>query len=128
MQYAAAVTLIAALLYAGSILLVGWARWRHGIDAPSVTGHPAFERAHRVQTNTLEQMPIFLPSLWLAAWLHSDAVAGAIGLLFIVFRVVYAVLYLRNSEKRGWGYAPGALCMLALWCLAAWGLAERATF
>jgi len=127
MHYAAAVTLLAALLYAGSILLVGWARWRYGVKAPSVSGHPVFERAHRVQANTLEQMPIFLPSLWLAAWLYSDAAAGAIGLLFIAFRVLYAVLYLANSEKRGWGYAPGALCMLALWILAVWGLAERAT-
>ena len=118
----AAVTLLTVLLYSGTILLVGLARWRHGIEAPAVTGHPAFERAYRVQTNTLEQMPVFLPSLWLAALYCSDTVAAILGLLFLLFRVLYAVLYLRASAHRGWGYVPGALCMLALWGLALLGL------
>ncbi len=118
----AAVTLLAILLYAATILLVGWARWRYGIRAPAISGHPIFERAYRVQANTLEQMPVFLPALWLAAWLHSDRIAALIGLAFVVFRVLYAVLYLRASESRGYAYAPGALCMLGLWVLATTGL------
>jgi glutathione S-transferase len=122
MHYAAAVTLLAALLYAASILLVGWARWRYGVKAPTITGHPDFERAYRVQVNTLEQMPIFLPSLWLAAFYFSDQVAAILGLVFIAFRILYAVLYLRAAGSRGYAYAPGALCMFALWSLAVWGL------
>ena len=31
-----------------------------------MTGHPEFERAVRVQMNTIEQFVIFLPLLWLA--------------------------------------------------------------
>ena len=124
-ELAAAVTLLSVLLYAGAILLVGLARWRHGIKAPSVTGHPAFERAYRVQINTLEQMPVFLPSLWLAALYYSDTVAAILGLLFLLFRVFYAVLYLHASKHRGWGYVPGALCMLALWVFAVLGLLEN---
>lgn len=122
----AAVTLLAVLLYAASILLTGWARWRHGIKAPATTGHPGFERAYRVQVNTLEQMPIFLPSLWLAGFYFSDQIAAIIGLVFIAFRILYAVLYLRAAESRGFAYAPGALCMLALWFLAVWGVLRSA--
>ena len=125
LPYTAAVTLLTALLYAGCILLVGWARWRYGIKAPAIVGHPTFERAYRVQANSLEQMPIFLPSLWLAAWLYSDAIAAALGAAFIAFRLLYAVLYLRAAESRGIAYAPGALCMLALWILAVVGLAAQ---
>lgn len=122
MHHVAAVTLLAILLYAATILLVGWARWRYGIKAPATMGHPDFDRAYRVQVNTLEQMPIFLPSLWLAAFYFSDQIAAIIGLAFIAFRIFYAVLYLRAAESRGYAYAPGALCMLALWFLAVWGL------
>lgn len=122
MHHVAAVTLLAVLLYAATILLVGWARWRYGVRAPSIMGHPGFERAYRVQVNTLEQMPIFLPSLWLAAFYFSDQIAAVMGLGFIAFRILYAVLYLRAAKSRGYAYAPGALCMLALWSLAVWGL------
>lgn len=124
MHHVAAVTLLAALLYAATVLLVGWARWRYGIKAPATTGHPSFERAYRVQVNMLEQMPIFLPSLWLAALYFSDQIAAVIGLAFIAFRILYAVLYLRAARSRGYAYAPGVLCMLALWLLAVWGFAR----
>lgn len=126
MQHVGAVTLLAILLYAATVLFVGWVRWRYDIKAPATTGHPRFDRAYRVQVNTLEQMPIFLPSLWLAAFYFSDRIAAIIGLAFIVFRILYAVLYLRAAESRGYAYAPGALCMLTLWSLAVWGLLRSA--
>ncbi|MGE0152395.1 MAG: MAPEG family protein [Reyranellaceae bacterium] len=122
---AAAVTLLSALLYAATIVMVGRARWRYGIKAPAIAGHPAFERLHRVQANTLEQMPVFLPALWLAAITVSDALAAALGALFVAFRILYAVLYLRAAEARGYGYGPAALCMLALWGVAAWGVGRQ---
>ena len=47
--------------------LVSRARTRHGIKAPAITGHPQFERVHRVHVNTLELLVAFLPALY-AAW------------------------------------------------------------
>jgi glutathione S-transferase len=47
--------------------VAGRAREKYGIKAPSVTGHENFERAYRVQMNTVEQMVFFLPALWLCA-------------------------------------------------------------
>ncbi len=52
------------------------------IKAPAISGHPDFERYFRVQANTLEWMPIFLPSLWLFALYVSDMGAAAIGLVW----------------------------------------------
>lgn len=126
--YTASATLLAVLLYAATAVYVGWVRWRHGIKAPAITGHPAFERAYRVQANTLEQMPIFLPSLWLAAICFGDLTSAIVGCVFIAFRIAYVPIYLRAPEMRGYAYAPGALCLLALWCLAVWGLATSGAF
>src|SRR5581483_8205984 len=72
----ALVTLLALLLYAWMIMRVSSARGRLGVEAPSVTGDPEFERHYRVQANTLESLVIFLPSLWLfALFLRSDLIA-----------------------------------------------------
>jgi hypothetical protein len=47
--------------------MVGRARGRYGITAPATTGHEIFERHFRVQQNTMEQLLLFLPSIWLFA-------------------------------------------------------------
>ena len=58
--------------------------------------------------NTLEWLPIFLPSLWLFAIYVSDAIAAVIGLVWIVGRIVYLIGYTKSVRKRGPGFAhPG---------------------
>jgi glutathione S-transferase len=120
-------TLAAAALYAYFGVLVGRARGRSGVKAPSMVGEPAFERAVRVQANTLEWMPIFLPALWLAALYVSDAGAAALGVVWIVGRALYARDYLEAAEKRERGYAIQSLAAAALWVAALVGVV-RALF
>ena len=63
------VTLLVVLLLFFTALNTGRARVRYGIKAPAVTGHEMFERAFRVQMNTLENAVLMLPALWLYACL-----------------------------------------------------------
>src|SRR5581483_794501 len=101
----ALVTLLALLLYAWMIMRVSSARGRLGVEAPSVTGDPEFERHYRVQANTLESLVIFLPSLWLfALFLRSDLIAAGLGLVWIVGRVVYMYGYAQAAERRHIGF------------------------
>ena len=67
-SFPALVTVLALVLYVACFIMVGRARGRFGIKAPSVTGAPEFERAFRVQQNTIEQLVVFLPALWLLLW------------------------------------------------------------
>jgi glutathione S-transferase len=78
-------------------------------------GHPDFERAFRIQMNTLEWMPIFLPALWLFAINIGDAIAAGLGAVWIIGRVVYFVGYSKAAAKRGPGFAIQALAAMALW-------------
>ena len=55
-SFPALVTGLALLLYVGVFIAAGRARARYGIQAPAVTGAPQFERAFRIQQNTLEQL------------------------------------------------------------------------
>jgi len=111
----ALVTLLAVLFYIVVITDVGRARARHGIQAPAITGNPDFERRYRVQMNTLEWMPVFLPSLWLFAITISDPIAAAIGLVWIIGRIIYYVSYVRLPAKRHAGFMIQFLAAFALW-------------
>jgi glutathione S-transferase len=115
LPYTALVTLLAVAVYFYTSILVGQAREKYKVKAPAVAGHPTFERAFRVQMNTLEWMPIFLPSMWLLALYSSDVVAAALGIVWIGGRLVYIRGYMQAPEKRGTGFAVQASAAGVLW-------------
>src|SRR3978361_1857423 len=100
----AIVTCLAVLTYFLTTIQVSRARVTFGIKAPAIIGNPDFERVFRVQMNTLEWMPIFIPSLWLFAIYIGDGMAAAIGLVWIVGRILYMTGYAQASNKRGPGF------------------------
>ncbi|MGN6309215.1 MAG: MAPEG family protein [Xanthobacteraceae bacterium] len=75
---------------------------------------PALERTIRAHVNTLEWLPIFLPSLWLFAIYWSSFVAAALGALWIVGRIIYFLGYAAAAEKRRPGFAIQAIAASAL--------------
>jgi uncharacterized MAPEG superfamily protein len=118
----ALVTLLTILLQFGTMYVVGRARGKYRIQAPAVSGHPAFERAYRVQMNTLESTVMFLPALWLAEHYGYVLWAGVAGLAWVTGRVWYAVAYLGDAKKRGPGYLVGMVGWAALVVMGALGL------
>jgi glutathione S-transferase len=123
-HYTAAVTLLALAVYLALILNAGRARRKYGVKAPAVTGNPHFERAYRIQMNTLEQMIFFLPAMWLYALVLNDVGAAVGGLIWVAGRVIYAVGYTRDPSARGPGSAITMLAQLGLFLVAAYGLAR----
>ncbi|MDE1893665.1 MAG: MAPEG family protein [Xanthomonadaceae bacterium] len=120
----ALVTLLTILLLFGTAWAVGSARSRYGIKAPATSGDPAFERAYRVQMNTLEQTVMFLPTLWLAAQYGFGGWAGIAGLVWLAGRVWYAAAYLKDAAKRGPGFTLASAGWLALLLMAGFGVAR----
>jgi glutathione S-transferase len=114
-HFTALVTCLAVLFYFLTSVRVAQARGTYGVKAPAITGHPDFERIFRVQMNTLEWMPVFLPALWLFAIYVSDAIAAAFGVAWIVGRVLYMTGYAEAANKRGRGFAIQASAAIALW-------------
>jgi glutathione S-transferase len=112
--WVAIVTLVALLVYVWMGARVAGARKTSGIDAPAMTGDPALERHIRVQANTLEWLPIFLPSLWLFAIYWNDLFAAAAGVVWILGRIIYALSYAADPKKRGLGFAIQAFTTFVL--------------
>jgi len=121
----ALVTLLALAFYFFTCINVSRSRTRTGVKAPAMSGHPDFERAFRIQMNTLEWMPIVLPSLWLFAIYISDAIAAAIGAVWIIGRIVYFIGYSQAAAKRGPGFAIQAIAAIALWVGPLWVVVMR---
>ncbi|GLR85759.1 MAPEG family protein [Bradyrhizobium iriomotense] len=111
----ALVTLLAVAFCFFTSINVARSRAKTGVKVPAMSGHPDFERAFRIQMNTLEWIPIFLPSLWVFAIYISDAIAAAIGAVWIIGRVVYFIGYSKEAAKRGRGFAIQAVASFALW-------------
>lgn len=112
--WVALVTIAAILVYFWMGLNVGRARGKTGIAAPAMTGDPYLERTVRAQANTLEWLPIFLVGLWLFALYWNDLIAAAVGVVWVVGRILYALGYMKEAGKRELGFMIQALAAAVL--------------
>jgi glutathione S-transferase len=110
-HFTALVTLAAALFYFYTSVRVARARATFGVEPPAIIGNADFERVFRVHMNTLEWMPIFLPTLWLFAVYVNDLAAAVLGLVWIGGRVLYMTGYTEAPEKRSTGFLVQALAV-----------------
>ena len=110
----AIVTILALLVYLWMGVRVGGARKVSGIAAPAMHGHPHLERNVRVHYNTLEWLPVFLVAMWLFALYWNDRIAAAVGLVWIIGRIIYALGYVADPGKREAGFIIQALATAVL--------------
>ncbi len=122
----AAATILALLVYLMTFWRAGKMRGQHKILAPATSGHPEFDRAYRVQMNTIEQLVLFLPLLWLATlYFHTIAwLPAAFGLVWSIGRIVYMQAYMADPSKRSLGFGIGALATVGLLILAIIGIVQ----
>lgn len=114
MTFVSIVALLALIEYLVIAIQTGRARVTYNVQAPATTGHPMFERWYRVQHNTIEQLVVFLPALFLFANYASTRLAGWLGLAFIVGRIIYARSYLADPAARGPGFMIGFIATAIL--------------
>jgi hypothetical protein len=109
-----AVAMLAVLQYLFFAGLVGRARTTYGVRAPAVSGNEHFERAYRVQMNTLELLVALLPAMYVAArYWPPMAVAGAGG-VYLVGRLIYWRAYLAAPQRRALGFVLSILPVFTL--------------
>ncbi|OSI13440.1 MAPEG family protein [Neisseria canis] len=98
------VAILALIQYFFFGFMVGRARSKYGIHAPAVSGNEHFERALRIQQNTLEQLVVFLPALFIAAVYWSEGFVALTGVVYLVGRFVYWRAYRADPNSRAIGF------------------------
>ena len=114
MAYVQLVIVLALIEFLVFGYAVGQARTRYNVPAPATSGHEGFERCFRAHMNTLEQLVVFLPSIWLFGHYINAWIAVALGALFIIGRFVYFRGYVRAAQQRGTGFLIGVIPNAAL--------------
>lgn len=108
------VLVLALIEFVVFAMAVARARTRYNVPAPATTGNEVFERYFRAHMNTLEQLTVFVPSLFLFAWYLNAYLAAALGVLFVIGRAVYFIGYVRAAKDRHIGFLLSAIPNVAL--------------
>jgi uncharacterized MAPEG superfamily protein len=126
MESIAIVTLLALAQYILFGIQVGSMRGKHGVKAPAVSGHVQFERMFRIQQNTMEQLVVFIPTLWIFGHFVNPLWGAGMGVVFIIGRFIYRAAYLKDPAGRGMGFTltflPTAIMLVWGFVAALWAL------
>ena len=114
MEPVAVVTVLALIQYFWFGINVGRARVKSSVDAPAISGDDVFDRTFRVHQNTLEQLVLTIPGLWLFGWYVSPLWSAVVGLVYIVGRGLYSIDYVRDPKSRARGFMIGWLAQVVL--------------
>ena len=119
MEATVIVTFLVLAQYVLFGIQVGGMRVKHGVKGPATTGHEEFERMNRVHLNTMEQLVVFLPALWIHAQVANPLWGAALGLVFIVGRFIYRAEYLKDPGSRSPGFSMSFIpsAVLLIWSL-----------
>ena len=119
MEWVIIVTVLALLQYSWFGVEVGAMRGKHGVKAPATSGAPEFERMYRVHYNTMEQLVLMLPLMWLFAYNVNAIWAAGFGVVFLVGRLLYRAEYLKDPSSRSPGFTMTFLpsAVMAIWLL-----------
>jgi glutathione S-transferase len=108
------ITVVTLIVFFIITVNVGRARVKYKVPVPQTSGDPDFERVFRVQQNTLEQLILFLPSLWLFSLFVNPIWGAGIGGVWIIGRILFAWGYYQEAQKRRLGFAINALSVIVL--------------
>ncbi len=121
MELVVLVVMLALIQYIVFGAQVGQARGKYGIKAPAMSGHVMFERAVRVQMNTLEVLVVFIPAAFAFAWLadslgwYGSEIAAFLGVIYLIGRHLYRRAYLQDPATRSIGFVLSMMpCMIMI--------------
>jgi len=114
------VTILALMQFYWFGIEVGKMRGKHQCKAPAITGAPEFERMFRVQQNTMEQLLMFLPVLWIFAHTVEPLWAAGMGVVYLIGRAIYRIAYVKDPKGRSLGFMLSILptSVMMIWILS----------
>ena len=104
MEAVVIVTVLALVQYTVFGIQVGGAHQKYGVKLPSMIGDEQFERVNRVHQNTLEQLVMFLPALWMYGHFVNPLWGAGLGVVYLIGRMLFRAAYLKDPATRAMGF------------------------
>ena len=119
MEAVVIVTVLALVQYMFFGIQVGGAHQKYGVPVPAMSGDPQFERVNRVHQNTLEQLVVLIPALWMYAYFVNPLWGAGMGTVYLVGRFIYRAEYLKDPSTRTLGFTLSFLpsAVMSVWVL-----------
>ena len=113
------VTVLALIQYMFFGVQVGAARERCGVSAPSISGNQEFECLNRIHQNTLEQLIVLIPVLWIYAHYVNPLWGAGLTVVYLIGRFIYRGAYIKDPKGRTLGFSLSFLpaAIMAIWLL-----------
>jgi len=95
------------------------ARGSAGLKAPDMCGEENCDRKFRIHQNTMEQLVVVIPAMWLFAYFVNPLWAAGAGLVYLLGRFVYSAAYTKAPDSRGVGFMMSFLpaAVMLIWVL-----------
>jgi glutathione S-transferase len=119
MEAVVIVTVLALAQYMFFGFKVGGARVKYGVSAPATTGDPKFECVNRIHRNTLEQLIVLIPAMWMFAHIVKPLWGAGFGVVYLIGRFIYQAAYTNDPSSRSVGFLMSFLpgVVMSLWVL-----------
>lgn len=116
MEAVVIVTVLALVQYVFFGIQVGGAHQKYGVTAPAMSGDPQFERVNRVHQNTLEQLMVLIPALWMYAHYVEPLWGAGMTVVYLIGRFIYRAEYIKDPSTRTLGFTlsffPGVIMLI----------------
>lgn len=122
--YSAGVTVAACVLMMVLVFRAGLARGAGGVKVLETynTTNEKFIIATRIHLNTLENLALFIPLLWVATVYSWASVAAGVGVVWLLARIAFAYLYTKDPKTRAPAFVASFFSLVGLVGLSLYGL------
>lgn len=94
------ITLLALLQTFALDVYISFSKFKHGVQDPEIVNNENFKKIYKIYNNTVSDLILFLPLIWIFASLESDRMAGVLGLIWLFGRFHYDISFFKNPATR----------------------------
>jgi uncharacterized membrane protein YecN with MAPEG domain len=94
------ISLLALLQTFGLDVYISLNKFKRGVQDPEIVNDETFKKVYKIYNNTVSDLILFLPLLWMFSSLESDNMAGLLGIIWLFGRFHYDFAFFKNPSSR----------------------------
>jgi hypothetical protein len=108
------ITLVALLQTFALDVYISFHKFKHGVQDPEIVNNEEFKKVYKIYNNTVSDLILFLPLIWLFATLEGDLLAGILGLIWLFGRFHYDFAFFKDPTTRTISMATTSIVVMIM--------------